>query len=56
MRINRFNNNKSRAQIAHSESVLVPRVQGSIATESVLSLGPTQRHIEWTGEGGGALL
>jgi hypothetical protein len=53
MNINRLYNNISRARIAHSESVLGPHVQGSIATDSVLSLGPTQRHVEWTEEGGG---
>jgi hypothetical protein len=56
VRIKRLNGNTSRisrAQIAYSESVLGPHVQGSIATESVLSVGPTERHIEWTGEGGG---
>lgn len=26
-------------------------VQSSMATKFVLSLGPTQRHVEWTGEG-----
>jgi hypothetical protein len=49
MKFRRLNNNKSRTQVAHSESVLRPHVQSLIATKFVLSLGPTQRHVEWTG-------